>query len=130
MINDVKPKPVDLKISGIEPKKLDVSLASGKETLIEFVEIYKGTYGYYMKISCVPVRAGEDDDAQLLTPTRNFSIKEDENGAYGWDVNDETPASLVTLMKKHKVDHPDKLIAKSVKTNVVMNNGKQFLSFV
>ena len=113
----------------IDLPTLDLKQYIGTKTQIDFVEEFKGEFGYFIRISTLPIgnftnREGEVID---LRASRNLGLQEDESGSIGW--GKET--NMGYFLEKMKVDHYNDLIGKDVIIQLQSNpkTKKEYLSF-
>jgi hypothetical protein len=124
-------------VGGLERPKLDISPYVGKMAKIEKVELLKGAFGPYFKISTEPVaREVKDQNGKVIKDkngapiqvraSKVFGLFQDAEGKWGWD--DESKLGL--FLKQMKVKNPEQLFGKEVQCQkTAEKDGKQYLTF-
>ena len=106
----------------LELPKFDPTPLVGKKVVIESVTEHKGTYGYYVKVSTVPVQKLGDRDVRA---SRIFGLVE-VDAQVGWG----TESKLADFLKSKHVDHYSKLKGKEVVLQVDIKGDDKYLSFI
>ncbi len=117
------------KTGEIELPSFDVSPFIGKRVKIAAVQEFKGTFGYYIKISTEAVHELEVKGKApvQICGTRLFTLYEDVDGNIGWGKQ----TKLGVYLSKMKVSHYKELVGKEVQLQSVTStkDGKDYLTF-
>jgi len=102
-------------------KPLDLSQYIGNEVMVVSVELRKGSYGKFLKVTTAPVVKEPIE----LRASKIYGVTE-EGEKFGWVKEGKLDLDL----KKYKVGHPKDLVGVKVKIQTRANKeGTEFLTF-
>jgi hypothetical protein len=111
-----------------ETKKFDPSEYEGEKVKIAKVEEDEGNFGPYVRVITEPVHEYEHDGVKKgITGSRFLGLSRQDDGSVVWF----TGSKMDLFLKKHKVEHYNDLIGKTVviRTEVSKDGEKEFLTF-
>lgn len=120
-------KITDLKTGEINLPSIDVTSYIGKKAMILDADIYKGQYGYFVKVQTETIdEITTSDEPIKIRGSRIFSLHTDDAGNVGW--GEKTKLGL--FLKKMKCETLEALKGKEVVLqSTTSKDGVEFLAF-
>lgn len=117
---------IKTELKEINMPKLDISKYVGKKERIASVDVMKGDFGYYLKLTTTIVDVLKGKEEKELRATRIFSLYTSEDGSVGWG----SKSQLAEYLKLKRVSSPNELLGKEVVIQITVKNEKEFLTFI
>ena len=107
--------------------QLDLTPYIGRQTIVDTVQAYSGSYGMYIlvKTDIVAVLTEKRKEPLELRASKLFSLQQDDEGNIGWGKD----TKLGVFLKKMKCEHYNDLVGKAVIIQTQLRKDKEFLSF-
>ena len=115
----------DVQVVGmIDLPKIDLSKYEGKKVPVELVQLEKGEFGYYYKVSSLMLeQIGSGEKKVDIRATTILGLHQSADGKWGWGEGSKTH----NFLKKHNVTRPEELKGKDMVITLVKKNDSDFL---
>lgn len=115
-------------VGQMELPQINFSDYNGVKAKVDIVELEKGNFGYYYKVSTQPLTTlGTGENAKPIRASIMLGLYHDkEKDVYGWGDDSKT----AQFLKKYDVEKPEELMNKEVLVTVEIKDKKQFLRIV
>lgn len=124
-MNKETPEPVKIKTQEIELPKIDLNKYIGKKEIVESVNVFKGNFGYYVKMETSVIDVLQKGKEPLeIRASRIFGLYEDKDGKIGWGKDTKLGLFLTAKRLKHFDD------MKGREVTVQLTDDGKFLTFI